>query len=128
MEATTEHATDTCHWSGITSQHWFVIISWFSKRDMPLVPNVIGPPVKTLAELPLKLSRCPMNAAWRICLPVSRCLCDTSMGVCDGIFHRDGCQHRRTTDDARAVHTAPCPTAGELIHQQLAAGALDSIV
>jgi hypothetical protein len=38
---------------------------------MPLVPNVIAPPVRTLAELPFRWSHCPINAAYRTCLAVS---------------------------------------------------------
>jgi hypothetical protein len=34
----------------------------------PFVPNVTGPPVKTLAELPYTGSHIPKNAAWRRCL------------------------------------------------------------
>ena len=49
----------------------FVMVGRSSNRDMPLVPNVIAPPVRTLAELPFRWSHCPINAAYRTCLAVS---------------------------------------------------------
>ena len=48
--------------------------------------------------------------------------------VLDRILHRDGRQHGRVDDDARAVDTAPDAPTGELIHQQFAAGLLDTVV
>ena len=54
--------------------------------------------------------------------------CITARIPAIGIFNRHGGQDRSPDNDACAIDTAPHPTTGQLIHEELAAGTLDMVV
>lgn len=70
-------------------------------RDIPVVPNAIGPPVNTLAELPARLSQVPVNAACRMCLIGSEARATRRRQRVTLFFHGDRGQYRVVHNYAR---------------------------